>query len=754
MTTKLIISLIDQFGETAKEQICRTCTHNTNHAAAVPLSKLLKLRDNGESLSEVGCQPDQYATTMAVQDRRLVTLSTADATKTQAKVHTCGQQLMPKCATCVHLDRITVNVAYTLYPGGPQRYTEILVGGTCKIPAKTSIEALEAHVIENPQDTEAATQLRKLTTRVPHNAAGKPMWCSYQRRSAINITPSCLNCKFSYSTSDARMIDPFLMQVGQTDLTPYQMEEARRNAAINEINVGRAINEARSFYLGRSNGTWRFYPVQIIEDRKVPQMVRQSDGSTKLMFVRTGYVVRISGTGDELFVDTNDDVIFVLPFADGVRGMLQVMDPFHRQLGFNDAVLRRSRVFPELPKLMVTIERTPDRVHTKCIECRPSRACYFHAKAPVYKPLIDEVVFTDPAAGDNAHEYHAERSLFIARTGTNVKVVDGNGDNPHPALFLQQLSSLLRNCKNKLETAQIIKQWSLVLDGLPYGKPHYVQIGYPNPTQDDPFKSYCSHPSGLDFRELFDDRFGSSNPEGWAARDDREAYLRAQVSERQFSPMQAYLEDMANIDLFEDQSANFEPLPEPQQWVVVHYDMWGAVMADPDAEHIATERKVYRDWLDETITIKRDEDDMEISNMRRLHGFDFVMGNRSSGDPAWLFDRPEQYEDDSRPNDKVAYYICVRNPEHKFSPDEIGEDNTDISCPTCEGELFWHEAHHEDLPARRTAKRRGLGNAVGMDRPYHLEQSRLLGLCCDNWQLKGSSPIRPFNLASLDRRKS
>ena len=763
MTKKLIINLVEKLDEVSPEQACRTCTHSSSRTWHLTLDKMLELQGAGESLSEFACRPGEYMTTKGVKDRKVTTIpKNKPDQRYDAKVHTCGQVLKPKCAVCRNLNRVTISVPYTTYEGGPTRYSEVLVGGTCKIPAKHDIESFTARAKEYeaievyPMAEYFYNLAAGLRNRVPLDDAGNEKYCDFQPRQTLNIAPSCLNCRFLMQTNDSRLIDPFAMQVGRTDLTPYEMEMARRYAADHQINVGYAINLFRSHLLNNTAGVWRFYGATLVETHS-EFMMTLVNGKRQLRDTVTGHTVRLAGSGDQLTVTVDDDLIHVIVVDDSYC-VVQVMDPYHRELGFPDAVRRRQRLFPTLAELPNELgNRMGWFVEPGCSQCRPGRACYYHAKRPVFKPLLDEVEFQYPEGANTYPVDRPECQLTLRREGEYVTVLDANNDAPNASVFRQNLLRLLDECRSAAERKQVMQQWSKALDGLELSAPREVQIGYPNATQLDPFKSHCSHPRGIDFREVFGDTFGVSNPDSWSAKDGREAWLRASVSERQFSPMQAYLEDMANLALAEDQAErrpSVEHVPF-EQYFVTQLDPWGAETVRSE-DGRAAERAAYRDWLDEQTVLRRDEDAVEVTNMQRLYGVSIVMGSHAATEPSWLFDRADDLGDDHKELREVAYFVCVRDPEHRFTPEAIDDDHREsLLCPTCEGEIFWYEAHHEDLPARLPANRRGrngIGYGVAMDREHHLEQGRLLQLCCDNWELNGSSSRKPITIDSLRRK--
>lgn len=766
----IVVNLPLRFENAQPEQACRACIHSRDRLHNVSLDRLLELRSEGADLDDFFCQPTEPSVYRRMVGTNIVDSSSKVEGQTTARITSCGQTLQKKCISCKRLERVTVSVPYTLYEGGPTRYREVLVGGHCTIPSRQMMDQLDdqfnlfaALAQENPDDMQignllfsVSEEIKTQQKRIPRNPDGDRVFCDFVPKQ-LNIDPSCLNCKFRMTTSTNMQLDEFLMIVAKTDLTPYEMEQARIYANDNGIDIGRAINEARSRLLSNTQGIYRWFTGLIIDRRYIDAPVRDTNGNITTQQLIDAYLVRFAGSGDEAWISIDEEHIRVYELANN-RITLCITSPHHTEFGFGDDVRRRRKIIPSTPKSTVinSLEFFPELAQATCPRCTTRRACYYHAKGPVYNIMLDEVVFESPENVFCKYEDDALHTLRVIISDDNrAVVVDGDNNEPHPAVFNVRVRSLMDRTRNEQHKMDIFRQYLKCMSTLQAGPLRQLDLGYGVTTNDEPFKSYCSHPHGLNFRDIMGDRFGIRENNSWAEKMDRDEYLRAQVMERQFSPAQVHLEILANEMMLTDwrQTNHIVPIEEPAEYKVTRLNMFGDEV-DPTRYDMSTDRNAYLGHQRETIEIKRGEEIIRVSRMMAEHGVDLAMGRRGQAEPGYAFD-VTQLSVSEGPEELTAFYICVHNPDHRFEAGDPSIDHGEFDCPTCSSPLVWHEAGHEDLPARvpvASRTRSGIGYGIASDSSGYQEQTRLLQLNCDEWELKGSSFRRPFNMDSLRKK--
>lgn len=758
------INLHDHFISVDPDQVCRTCVHQHDRLHDLSVSERVKLRQEGVDLNDYKCDPATERTVTKVVRRipvqaenkpaepetTAVVTADTDLTSTDqvrlevhAVVDTCGQTLAPNCMKCSRFRPVTANVPYRQYPGGPVRYRAQVVGGHCSIPP----EGIEV----NGQVVTCAPIVKR-----------------------YSFEPSCLNCEFLDRT---RGLDEHLRISAVTDLNRFEMDQVRKHAQVTNEPVGLEIWRARQAKFAKPTmGTLMSFTAKILD-------TKTTGADTTLV---TDYFVEFVGSGASAWITSDDDFVRIYPTADGHRALALIQTPHHKRFGLSDqrSVSIRQIPKPTYPDSDVEIPSTMrvpqhlDRIRPGCAQCKPTQACHWHVKGGRYNVATDTYEMIDPLAEAYVTVPTPQWTPVVHIDADTVRVCDATGAPLHPWVFRLKRREL---CSAHPDHVQAIhNQYLEAVRGYRI-KNVALDIGYgQSDNQVIPNTAYCSHPHGLDFRAVMGDTFGlprEAQDKSWKFQMESQSMWRAGITptarhEREFSVQRLHEEILANEALDAERTGHFDD-HAVAEWHHVRLDTFGEPLDVDDDNPLPddfdeADRAAYQEWLDtqyeqhviDEYTVEDWDSEGQIrhiltkmphkitwTNRQAVHGYELFRGRRMNHEQA-----PEvalrfrgKYDVNDRDAVIESGYQCLScDATYPLTSPEV---SFTMVCTACGGGLLYRdfEAHLRMTPARTPE---GMSTILLKDKPYYLEQTRLMSMSCPHWQRRNSS-FRPITLARL-----
>jgi hypothetical protein len=741
---------VDFFGDEA--QTCRTCVHSHGRLWNVPLAEVTAVKGNKEAIAALECSTAKVEITRKIRkDGVLVPLSDharpivahdldpMNESREPVFVETCGFQLAPKCRNCARLTATVVKVPHPMYPGSTK---DVVVAASCSIPAMGIIKD------------------------------GKRVTCDPKPLNRLaRITPSCENCKFRFTTDENWQYESFA--VNEMDLTPYEMEQVRRDAIRRGLvggQIGGAINRARLEKYQSIAGRTRWYRGTVVS--QAPDAIRVKLETTQevTFWLQGGEPVgyTIHRYKDEEHGELPLDAIHIQTV--GEVAILQIKLPHNVVFGLvdgpgNDGTRKRMPVFPALPdKPGVQYWTNPDTGERKRIWPRPQE--YFTSKNPYWNATTESVEFDpDPTTEDIPV---GEWMLHVVNDGTRWRVVDDLwlwhrimavmtgywltdvDPEPHPAVFRLRLRGLVAIAQTKggdAAAAAVRSQYHHMVEKLPLGPSFQNMPNFFRQSSLEPFKDYCSvnlaDPSkGIDFRTTFGDGFGLERTQysrTWAYQMERDQWFRATQpgNEVQGEIMRNEMLDPAWPDRSPDHPDQWERLRQDAK--VVHLDVFGNEYDDPDEltiEDRLADSMAYLDWLDEPVERMSPQGHPVYEDRRmQVHGYTMYRGSRTEASPNFVINADEE-------DIKDRLYCAACNKTFPLTQLSSQDEYLPVlECPDCGDALFVGRTAAEPSTWIRNSKRIGIGTAVAIDSQAYQGRQRLRSTLCESWQFRSNPNI-------------
>jgi hypothetical protein len=754
---------------------CKTCAHGNERHWNVPLAEIVSAAGSHAKLKELRCEPTKVEVTRKIRrDGVLVAINSKDRAVLArdidensddidpAYVNSCGFQLASKCRNCARLRKVEVIIP----DPNPERKNstrKVVISAACSIPA-------EGIVIEGRRVTCAPKPTNRLA----------------------NITPSCENCRFSFTTDERWQLDDFV--VNDADLTPYEMEMARLSVGGDPEQVGRAINMARRAKAQVTRGRVRWYPTTILGHYEDPEgqhdqyKVQMANGTQAVLHYDGVDVVRYT-----VVRQTMENVQVVVPpeavrlhVIKGTKAALEIKLPWQAPLGLidskdgNDGTTKRTRNLPALPDRIGATYVTTEIVSRGGIKRKVRKRVwdrgedYFASKHPVFNEttgLVElHVKRRDPNEVDLSET--GLWRLHVINDDKGWRVVDDRyfwnvllrlwcgqsvarpEEGPHVTVFKLRLRSLLEIAERKggkEARAAVQSQFLAMESSYPLSRPYLTTPGIFRDTGLEPYKEYCSlnladPDQGINFRELFGDSFGmdrTAYSRTWSYEMERDQWYRATHAGNE-----VHGEIMRN-ELMDPAWPEMSPRSMPQ------LDKPRLIMLDPfgneveDWEELDEERmkalrledtKAYLEWLDELVP--RESEDGHVFYQDRkmqVHGYTMYRGSRLEAAPNFVMDES---------GDTVRDQLYCKECDKAHPMTEMVSDYLPVlECPDCGAEMYVGRPGGEPATWVRMGKRVGIGTAVAADSESYQNRQRLRTTVCPGWKFK-YNPNITFNMVT------
>lgn len=754
------ISVLKSLSDIDDSKICRVCTHGSDRLWRSDARERHAALTDPAVKAEAICTPqrdtvllriEQHASTKPfAKDRFVTVLSGTEAnppegfrSRTLGLIESCGQEIAAKCTGCRHLVATEARFEYEGL-GGKRRFRPMTVAAHCALDDG----------------------------------------CGYEPR-IPTTQPSCMNCQFRDTVG---MLDEYHRTPTKTDLDAYEKFIVRRRANESD-NPGAVYQAERHARLQAEGGTYFTFLAYVVD--------ADSEGYDVKFSLETTDVHRIS---------VDSDLVRIFPIGDGRRAAVQIQAPYHRAFGLEVPVRFTKRMLGPSPAPRYTMVPTTagrTRIDPSCKACT-TVACSHHVRDPHRDWDSGEIVYGDPAATATRRIVTDDWKVSVNAEG---EFVNARGEEVHLRIF----SLLLDDLRKQYGAAADVAFESRFRKVRP--RFFTREIGFRTLHDEEIFKSFCARKAahtytqflpdgkrkvfvdtrhadgGLDFREIFGDTFGQprvDNDRSWAYQDENESLFHAGITpgkpnEREFSIQRLHEELMTTLAMAESMLPN-PTLPErsegePVVWRTTVLDTFGNPVEDlgPDevAEFRTADRSAYTEWLDQQVTVDviehsfNEERQMATEHASRAHwtnryaqhGYDLFRGRAKKNRATAKTDAPLGPDDlfQMRPSltgeweAKPGYY-CTADPDHVFDFDDAaftGGYGTD--CPTCGSPTTVRDfgARMGYAPTKPGTTKDGLPVVMRRDKPYHLEQGRLMEMVCDGWVKRGSNPSNPITLKNL-----
>lgn len=713
-------------------QTCRTCMHNHDPFWAAGLKTIAKAREEGR-LGELACDTGtpvhirkirSDGSLVAMSDKsRPVRAADIDAHGTETGpviVNTCGHQIAPKCRNCARLRTVSVRIPHPTYEGSK---AEVILVASCSIPD-------EGIKIGNRTVTCAPKRINRLA----------------------RITSNCETCRYRFTT-EGHWLDE-RGGVIDVDLTPYEMEVAKRNA--DPTRIGIAIEQARMRKNQSPRGRTIPYGVDLAE----------KDGQLFIKF-RASDLFRPNAAYWAVELDDENVVSYASPKGtfsglippgqvvldrNGDTGVIYLKAPWYETFGLTDRLTRRPLLYGPMPKKVHKAKRSPED--------------YFAAKAPRWSTHSDLVELHAPTP--RLPYIEPRRDLFIvdgeivtageifkrfleAQFGRNV-VFD---TDPAPALLRLRAKDLVAQADRLGCGDSVRAQLRTIMGRLVRGRySRDITPSWNAPTTLEPYQDYCSlnlaDPSrGLDFRDLFGDSFGMDRSQ--YSRTLTHAMERDQF-ERIHAPGNAVQAEIMTTDKADPQwpsftgsgrnGDEFNVFDDTEGWTKRVYDILGEELDLEGGDHPVDEEFYRRDvaefmnWLDEPVT-RTDTDGYDHHSTHRMQRYGYTIHRASGSDaaPGITF-----AEDEDHPGDRIVCPAC----DAVYGMDIL---ESTLACIRCGESLHVVETGGGDGEARR---RVGIGTAIAADTASFQNRARLRATVCDSWAWRTNPSITLGRVAGPD----
>lgn len=509
------------------DQICRTCPKGPQKRLlkCEPVEpRLIKRVHTDRSVSIVPKVTRQAPSGAGGWDP--VELVRKPAKSVQVLVESCGAGIQDKCRKCTHF--VPLNVEIKVDGWKP----EIAVGGHCRLVDRCERQVLVRDTLS------AKSSCATCAFSAMHN---KESMIEAVTPVQADLTPYEFWLANQIAAPEDVGLMIYLMRQSKGQCLYPRTPKAVR-AQIKA--AGRRIEMSLAW-----TGLQRFFSAPIVKihmegDREVAYDIRSTAGVIS--------TVRLD--------ESDDRVGLVTRFGDKV--IMQILSPHHRDYGFSDndkwarpkmptetcpkcagtGTVQRlginkvgNAVFLthgcetcggknnpgsykpmesegsgeviRYPKKIVQHQVHMERVDSNCNSGCSTRwgPCYFHAKKPVHKEVIekyftpdgtlngaqfiDTLVFEDVAAN---MDVVSDNPAGVLHVDENGDVVDANGATPEVAVFTVQLRSLLSHTKTAEAWKNIMNQFWALQGQCDYSKARATNLAWTMLATEDPFHPYCS----------------------------------------------------------------------------------------------------------------------------------------------------------------------------------------------------------------------------------------------------------------------
>lgn len=796
------INLVDENAGAAEEQICRTCAHSGNRLYKIgsPM-KVAKLIRDGVDVSDMRCNPrndDDFTRVVHVIPRKQpnqfraardfvvnVPSSQSDSfrsdgtatRRTLALVASCGQEIAPGCKTCARFVPVTTPVPWTAN-GAKTRYRDQLIGGHCSIPVEGIWDEVQ----------------------------NKTVFCQHIPKTS-EIEPSCLNCQFLTTPT---IVNDFTRDVGRVDLTPSEMFHARRVAMGSDM-PGAVINNIKHELLSHPNGVMLPFTATILEVKPNGYLIQfQGSGYTADIAHDDDFVrVYPLSFGDRALVHIQ------APHHEKFGLSVQTLSR-RRRIPLQNIPPATIRVpNPNIKDLASRVNAKcveSDQFGT----CEPGLPCAHHVKLPEVDFDSGELVYTDPTATTYINEPTPEWDIHLIDGSlvdgngnpANIAVLHATwrkheGDRDWIRAYIKEWVKYPTRIVSRevgwpyIDTSgEIFKRECGLHSSVINGAATVIR----KKTEDSDNQAPIQVPGafgtthGLNFRELFGDAFGQPREENdysWAFRMETEALQRAGITprtpnEREFSTHKLHEEILLNEAAYSHRIvpfAGFESDPKITVFnflnqPITDYQMtitlgpWTQITTTNRDEFYGMDRVLKAMWLDQQsyqdLTVEYEDlvDGRKIrvkttsrvhwSNRFIEHGYDLMRYARKGKGTAKT-DAPMSPDDVMRMRLSHEAPVAERSSAWFCITCNASYPSTDVDmerlCPECDSTLVFRDldASFGYIP-RPQKTTDGMSTVIWRDYPWHLEQTRLLAMCCDSWVRRNSSPANPITLTTLNNR--
>jgi len=759
------LDLTKRYPSYDEDTVCRTCTLSGSRDWQYHMLRSQGKIELGEPSSDYRCSPDKEHGSFRIvgtanwKEQRVGIRQTSPY-KTVAVVSNCGHQIAPKCKGCDRFAPEQVAIPYD--PGGkgifhgtqvqgesivpmiytgsglPVKYWNNTVGGHCTIPAKGIVKD------------------------------GKTVFCDPTPRKINVEAPSCQNCNW-------------LDYMGSQWQTDYL--EVNDHASVTSWERAAITSEAES-----TNTPYGVVYNRFLESKSVGNLGRRVWFTARVLKKdfhqgEVKYKVQIEDNNVVAVIAANDERFYVhedhIPMGYNVDTWtgyqvdplvgLEVAYPHNKLLKLTLSRLIRYRIWPDIPRReeVPLKEEVLSRRNENCADCaklRKNKPCYYHAKAPSRSVESRDISFEDP--GVNLAEYslanHAQMKIE-ERNGVPV-AVDLNGNLPEPysttsanaSVFRLSLSALLTRAKYDYGIAgvkAIMKQYSMVVGGLIINnKMRIAHTSWLHNTSIEPSKPVCSHPNGLNLREVFGDTFGLERTDidfdmgamntmeveeelrvGWRQHEMTPQRLQEEILSTHTSHLR-YNRETGDIDTIE--------IATPDHYTITKIEGLGGMVRE-DGTPI-TDPNEFLERLDDRIAVgSMGEMERLISRRQQLFGYDMSRGyyGRRINDKTSMGSTDGEMVIFNRDSESVVEdihnaWMCPECDSH-YDQSQIADFFNPL-CEDCGASLWRNHKTREVMNPRASG---GLGNAIVKESATILQRKRLQATLCPNWVLKGAIHI-------------
>jgi hypothetical protein len=756
------ISLCESYAERPQALVCRTCTRTSDKTWALTKEELIQIKSEKDfKESEINCFPTKVWGDVKVlnttdHNNRLVPVNQESAQKTRAFVETCGHDIRRECLSCDRFLPIEIDVSYASDPEAKVYFRPIKVNG------RTVFEPF----------TDNGSRLNSWKVAIGGSCTlpvegvrvnGQISYCDFVPRGKRVESPSCANCFYAYYSGDSWQFE-YLEVNENASLTPWEKEKAIEEAFRNEMPIGQSIGLSLWRKQTQGHGRVLSFPVQILR-----KDYHQGTLKYKVRFEHNNVTAILDAYNKQIFI--NDDAEIGYNYSDPecsgtVKGVAEIMYPYHKQFNLPDNLKVRKSIWPQLPdKIEILNEQWDSLVEEKCPRCNQSKniPCYYHAKAPRYNFVKGIVEFTTGRQTKANYVFPPHGILHIEERNGRFVAVDGNGNLPvtysdevaNASVFRLYLPELLRIGKARYGSKAVKdlqSQYYKIVAMLHFTNPVKVRPNWLKPSSVEPSKHHCSHPNGLDLRKVFMDSFGLERTD---IDFDLGAHNTAIVEEELRVGKRQHAQTVQR--LHEEMLATITSHPRYREEIggIVSSDVvWPEKMSTTKLEAIGgmhdnegnpiTNVRDFLDRLDEEVEIGYSGDTPRMISVRQqLFGYDLSRGYYGSrkGREQTVMPAFENefaiFKDHGEPDqvDITDAWRCV-NCNRQYDQSEI----ENWFSPTCECGQALYRNHNSRVSynARATG---GIGNALAMDNDSMRQRQMLYATLCPKWRLNTQNAV-------------
>lgn len=536
-------------------QICRTCTRSSQKAifkcAPDREADIRKVDMNGTTT--VVRNSDAVAVSITAKPVRRIVGVNGHRTNTLGIIATCGQKIADKCKSCARFKAIKITVPDGVTDAGRVRYSEIIVGGHCSIPKEgLRIGTKVTHCIKLPLGELVSDENRQSCNTCKYSTStystsmldhATPLEFDLNPYEKDLISANSEKDQIGINIANARK------RMGQVLYRDSPFSKARSYAWVGlsrtyamaiapggveyndrgEIVAYRVIipGYGREITLDATNGDDRLGLVTRVSDDKVVVVIHApyyrdlglpDRDSVRRVQLPLEDCPECKGQGfqmrerKDLFTNKVSNVKILCPGCNTGDDMPQTGDPKPEEFRGKRAALPPREVGRYVRDNRLNqncIDRGNDHTaETKnSVYCSEKYGpCYYHSKTPVQKTFRDyhrtgesggetrtetDVVFTTPSSEVMVNESPARTAKFIR--GARIAIVDGNGDELTPAVFVLRQRSLYAQARTDAERRLIIQTWQHI--STPCGvapRVQYLNYSWNRLSDQDPWAGFCA----------------------------------------------------------------------------------------------------------------------------------------------------------------------------------------------------------------------------------------------------------------------